>query len=42
VTIGHRDHVVVALFDDATGKRIENAKVKGSVMELGLASQQKT
>jgi len=36
---GHRDHVVVALFDDATGKRIENAKVKGSVMELGLAGQ---
>ncbi len=33
---GHREHVVVALFNDATGKRIENAKVTASVMELGL------
>ena len=31
---GHRDHVVVALFDDATGRRIENARVVGSVIEL--------
>ncbi|GMR21657.1 MAG: hypothetical protein BMS9Abin36_2261 [Gammaproteobacteria bacterium] len=38
---GHRDHVVVALFDDATGKRIENAKVMGSVMELGLGGRKK-
>ncbi|GBE08570.1 MAG TPA: hypothetical protein ENG90_09615 [Gammaproteobacteria bacterium] len=38
---GHRDHVVVALFDDATGKRIENAKVKGSVMEIGLGGETK-
>jgi len=37
----HRDHLVVALFDDATGDRIENAKVSGSVMELGLGSQKK-
>jgi len=37
----HRDHVVVALFDAATGKRIENAQVTGSVMELGLSSKQK-
>ncbi len=37
----HRDHVVVALFDNATGKRIENAKVKGSVMEFGLGSKKK-
>ena len=37
----HRDHVVVALFDDATGKRIENAQVMGSVMELGLGEQKK-
>lgn len=38
---GHRDHVVVALFDNATGRRIEDAEVTGSVMEIGLASQQK-
>jgi len=38
---GHRDHVVVALFDDATGKRIENAEVTGSVMEIGLGAQNK-
>jgi len=37
----HRDHVVVALFDNATGKRIENAKVKASVMEFGLGAKQK-
>jgi len=37
----HRDHVVVALFDNATGKRIENAKVKAGVMELGLGSKVK-
>ncbi len=39
---GHRDHVVVALFDDATGKRIENAEVTGSVMEIGSGSKKKT
>jgi len=38
---GHRDHVVVALFYDATGKRIENAKVKGIVMEIGTGAQKK-
>lgn len=38
---GHRDHVVVALFDDATGERIENAQVSGSVMELGLGGERK-
>jgi len=38
---GHRDHVVVALFYDATGKRIENANVKGIVMEIGMGGQQK-
>jgi len=26
---GHRDHVLVALFDNATGQRIEDAKVTG-------------
>ena len=38
---GHRDHVVVALFDDATGKRIENAKITGSVVELGMGGKKK-
>lgn len=38
---GHRDHVVVALFDGATGKRIENAEVTANVMEIGLAGQRK-
>ncbi len=37
----HRDHVVVALFDNATGKRIENAKVKAGVMEFGLGTKVK-
>ncbi|GMQ88427.1 MAG: hypothetical protein BMS9Abin08_1671 [Gammaproteobacteria bacterium] len=40
-TKGHRDHVVVALFDNATGKRIENAEVMGSVMEIGSGSKKK-
>lgn len=40
-TKGHRDHLVVALFDKASGKRIENATVTGSVMELGLREQNK-
>jgi len=38
---GHRDHVVVALFDGATGKRIENAEVTANVVEIGLAGQWK-
>lgn len=38
---GHRDHVVVALFDSATGKRIENAEVTANVMEVGLAGEWK-
>lgn len=37
----HRDHVVVALFDDATGRRIENARVVGSVVELGKKGKKK-
>jgi len=40
-TKAHRDHIIVALFDNATGQRIENAKVTGSVMEFGLGSQKK-
>ena len=38
---GHRDHVVVALFDNDTNKRIENARVMGNVVELGLGDQKK-
>lgn len=38
---GHRDHVVVALFDNDTGRRIENAQVTGSVKEIGLSTEQK-
>lgn len=30
----YRDHLVVALFDDATGKRIEDAQVMASVMQM--------
>jgi len=37
----HHDHVVVALFDNATGRRIENAEVTASVVELGLAGAQR-
>lgn len=37
----HGYHVVVALFDNATGQRIENAQVAGSVMEIGLGREQK-
>ncbi len=40
-TKGHSDHVLVALFDEATGKRIENAQVMGTVVEFGLGVQQK-
>lgn len=40
-TRGDRVHVVVALFDNATGQRIENAQVTGSVMEIGLSAEQK-
>jgi len=36
------DHVIVALFDNASGKRIENAKVSAQVMELGLGPEWKT
>jgi len=38
----YRDHLVVALFDNATGRRIEDAQVTAAVMELGLGSQWKT
>lgn len=32
----YRNHLVVALFDDATGQRIEDAQVTASVSELGM------
>tara|TARA_R110002167_G_scaffold164023_7_gene360929 strand:+ start:2406 stop:2912 length:507 start_codon:yes stop_codon:yes gene_type:complete len=34
-------HLVVTLFDDATGQRITDAFVKAEVVELGLAPQRK-
>jgi len=37
----HRYHVTVALFDDATGKRITGAKVTANVSEIGLSGVQK-
>ncbi len=37
----HQFHVVVALFDNATGKRITNAEVKATVREIGLSGVQK-
>ncbi len=38
---GHRDHLVVALFDNATGKRISDARVTATVQEIGLAGETK-
>lgn len=35
---GRSDHVVVALFEDTTGKRIEDAQVTGSITEIGMGS----
>lgn len=37
----HRDHLVIALFDSATGKRIEDAEITARVMEIGLAGQRR-
>lgn len=37
----HRDHVVVAVFDNASGQRIEDAQVTAAVMELGLGTERK-
>lgn len=37
----HQYHVLVALFDNATGKRITNAQVKANVFEIGLSGVQK-
>lgn len=38
----HRYHVVVALFDAATGKRITGAQVKARVSEFALSGTEKT
>lgn len=37
----HRYHVTVALFDNATGRRITGARVKANVSEVGLSGVQK-
>ncbi len=37
----HQQHVVVALFENATGKRISDAKVSARVHEINLAGAQK-
>lgn len=37
----HQQHVVVALFDNATGRRISGAKVSARVHEINLAGVQK-
>ncbi|MDP1645374.1 MAG: hypothetical protein Q8L71_07705 [Thiobacillus sp.] len=37
----HQQHVVVALFDNATGKRISGAKVSARVHEINLAGAQR-
>ena len=37
----HQQHVVLALFDNATGKRITGAKVSARVHEINLAGVQK-
>ncbi len=36
----HRQHIVVAIFDDKTGARIENARVSATVDGLGHVGQQ--
>ena len=37
----NQQHIVVALFDNATGKRITAARVKANVSEIGLSGVQK-
>lgn len=37
----HRDHLVVALFNRATGERINDATVTATVSELGLSGETK-
>lgn len=38
----HRDHIVVALFDVATGERIGDARVEATVREIGLSGKTKS
>lgn len=38
----HRDHLVVALFDAATGERIGDARVEATVREIGLSGKTKS
>lgn len=38
----YRDHLVVALFDNATGRRIEDVQATAAAMAPGLNSQWKT
>lgn len=38
----YRDHVVVALFDGASARRIEDARVTAAVAKLGLGPERKT
>lgn len=38
----YRDHMVVALFDNASGRRIVDAQVTAAVMEQGLGPERKT
>ncbi|WP_275098039.1 hypothetical protein [Sedimenticola hydrogenitrophicus] len=38
----YRNHLVVALFDNATGRRIEDAQVTAAVSELGMRLERKT
>lgn len=37
----NRYHIVIALFDDATGKRITGAKVKALVAQVGMSGERK-
>lgn len=37
----HRDHLVVALFSNVTGKRIGNAQVTATAGEVGLSGKTK-
>ena len=38
---GRYHHVMIAVFDNNSGKRIENAEVEATVRELGLSGQRK-
>lgn len=38
----HRDHLVIALFEGASGQRISDARVTATVAEIGLAGETKS